>query len=138
LRRRSDALDEAQRRHGGEAALRRTRAAFDPSRRQDPHVVERARHRRPVAPLARSTFLRGSISRRAPDALRRTAWHGGRPLATRRMTTRINAYLDDYAFPLAALVELMQARFRLEDTRGLGAADVLLDQFEDRTDGGFF
>jgi uncharacterized protein len=74
------------------------------------------------------------------DALRRTVWRGGRLLATRRDThAHLNAYLDDYAFLLASLVELMQARFRLDDyawAREL--ADVLLDQFEDRKDGGFF
>jgi hypothetical protein len=76
----------------------------------------------------------------ATDALRRTAWRGGRLLATRKgERAQLNAYLDDHAFLLCALLELLQARFRAEDyawAREL--ADVLLDKFEDREHGGFF
>jgi uncharacterized protein YyaL (SSP411 family) len=75
----------------------------------------------------------------ATDSLRRTAWRDGRLLATRKGDhAHLNAYLDDYAFLLAALLELMQARFRLADyawAREL--ADVLLAEFEDPADGGF-
>jgi uncharacterized protein YyaL (SSP411 family) len=76
----------------------------------------------------------------AADALRRTVWRDGRLLATRKgERAHLNAYLDDYAFLLAALLELLQARFRAEDyawAREL--ADVLLAAFEDRPHGGFF
>ncbi len=76
----------------------------------------------------------------ATDALRRTVWRDGRLLATRKgERAHLNAYLDDYAFLLQALLELMQTRFRGEDfawAREL--ADVLLDEFEDPADGGFF
>jgi uncharacterized protein YyaL (SSP411 family) len=74
------------------------------------------------------------------DALRRTAWRGGRLLATRKgERAHLNAYLDDHAFLLAALVELMQARFRIDDYAWARAlADVLLEWFEDREHGGFF
>jgi len=76
----------------------------------------------------------------ATDALRRTAWRDDRLLATRKgERAHLNAYLDDYAFLLAALLELMQMRFRLADyvwAREL--ADVLLAEFEDPKDGGFF
>ena len=76
----------------------------------------------------------------AADALRRTAWRAGRLLATRKgERAHLNAYLDDYAFLLAALLELLQARFRAEDYAWARAlADVLLDKFEDRSNGGFF
>jgi uncharacterized protein YyaL (SSP411 family) len=76
----------------------------------------------------------------ATDALRRTAWRDGRLLATRRGDTAdLNAYLDDHAFLVAALVEIMQARFRREDYDWACAlADALLARFEDRERGGFF
>ncbi len=76
----------------------------------------------------------------ATDALRRTAWRDGRLLATRRDDrVELNAYLDDHAFLLAALLELMQARFRREDFEWACAlADALLERFEDRERGGFF
>jgi uncharacterized protein YyaL (SSP411 family) len=76
----------------------------------------------------------------ATDALRRSAWRNGRLLATRKGDhAHLNAYLDDHAFLLAALVELMQARFRLDDyTWARVLADVLLEWFEDGDQGGFF
>ncbi len=76
----------------------------------------------------------------AVDALRASAWKNGRLLATRKgERAHLNAYLDDYAFLLWALVEAMQSRFRVQDyawAREL--ADVLLAQFEDREHGGFW
>jgi uncharacterized protein YyaL (SSP411 family) len=76
----------------------------------------------------------------AADALRATAWRDGRLLATRKGShAHLNAYLDDYAFLLAALIELMQTRFRATDFEWAQAlADVLLIQFEDPEHGGFF
>ena len=76
----------------------------------------------------------------ATDALRRTAWRDGRLLAARKGEhARLEAYLDDYAFLLAALLELLQARFRAADYAwARQVADVLLDEFEDRAQGGFF
>ena len=51
----------------------------------------------------------------------------------------LNAYLDDHAFLLAALLESMQADFRRADLDfAVALADVLLSQFEDRERGGFF
>jgi uncharacterized protein YyaL (SSP411 family) len=80
------------------------------------------------------------LARSATDALRRTAWRDGRLLATRKGdTVALNAYLDDHAFLLAALLEMMQTRFRVDDFEWACAlADVLLQQFEDPVDGGFF
>jgi uncharacterized protein YyaL (SSP411 family) len=76
----------------------------------------------------------------ATDALRRTVWLDGRLLATRKGEhAHLNAYLDDYAFLLSALLELMQMRFRGEDFAwARQIADVLLGEFEDPADGGFF
>jgi uncharacterized protein len=76
----------------------------------------------------------------AADALRATAWRDGRLLATRKGDrAHLNAYLDDYAFLLCALIELMQTRFRPQDLVWAQAlAAVLVNSFEDRARGGFF
>jgi uncharacterized protein YyaL (SSP411 family) len=75
----------------------------------------------------------------ALDALRATAWRDGRLLATRRdARADLNAYLDDHAFLLAALLEMMQTRFRAADFEwALALADALLARFEDAQAGGF-
>ena len=67
-------------------------------------------------------------------------WRGGRLLATRKDDhADLNAYLDDYAFLLAAVLELMQTRFRSDDFLWAQAlADALLTHFEDPERGGFF
>jgi uncharacterized protein YyaL (SSP411 family) len=79
-------------------------------------------------------------ARRALDFLRARMWQGGRLRATYKGgRAHLNAYLDDYAFLIAALLELLQAEFRPGDlgwARTL--ADVLLEQFEDPQLGGFF
>ncbi len=81
-------------------------------------------------------FIRASLW--IPDAERGNG--GGRLLATYKDgKAHLNAYLDDYAFLLDALLELMQAEFSaidLEWARSL--AEVMLDRFEDREHGGFF
>ncbi|MDO8291936.1 MAG: thioredoxin domain-containing protein [Gallionella sp.] len=79
-------------------------------------------------------------AQRAADFIRTTMWRNGRLLATcKDGKAHLNAYLDDYAFMLDALLELLQAEFRpadLEFARAL--AEVLLQQFEDQRQGGFF
>ena len=79
-------------------------------------------------------------ARRALDFVRRAMWRDGRLLATSKDgRAQLNAYLDDYAFLLAALLEAMQEEFRSEDLAWAGSlADVMLDQFEDAAQGGFF
>lgn len=79
-------------------------------------------------------------ARRAMDFLRRTMWRDGRLLATARHgQAHLDAYLDDHAFLLAALLELMQAEFRGDDLAfAVELADTLLARFEDNAAGGFF
>ena len=79
-------------------------------------------------------------AQRAVDFIRRVMWKDGRLLATYKDgRAHLNAYLDDYAFMLDGLIELMQADFRAEDLAFAQAlANVLLEQFEDKTNGGFF
>jgi uncharacterized protein YyaL (SSP411 family) len=67
-------------------------------------------------------------------------WQDGRLLATYKDgRAHLTAYLDDYAFLAAALLEMLQADFSRDDLAWSEAlADVLLDQFEDPQAGGFF
>ena len=79
-------------------------------------------------------------AQRAMDFVRDTMWQDGRLLATARDgRAHLDAYLDDHAFLLAALLELMQAEFRPNDLSfAIELADTLLARFEDRAAGGFF
>jgi uncharacterized protein YyaL (SSP411 family) len=79
-------------------------------------------------------------AQRAMDCIRSTMWKDGRLLATARdRRAHVDAYLDDHAFLLSALLELMQAGFRSEDLAfAVELADTLLARFEDREAGGFF
>ena len=81
-------------------------------------------------------------ARRALDFIHNHLWDPGarRLFATHKDgQSRLNAYLDDYAFLLRALLEMMQAEFRPQDLRfARDLADVLLAQFEDAADGGFY
>jgi uncharacterized protein len=79
-------------------------------------------------------------AQRAAEFIRATMWRDGRLLATYKDgRAHLDAYLDDYAFLIAALLELLQADFRTQDLEfAAQLADVLLEQFEDREGGGFF
>ena len=76
----------------------------------------------------------------ALDFLRARLWRDGRLLASyKRGEARLNAYLDDYAFLLDALLDALQARFREQDLAwAIEVADALLAHFEDPQAGGFF
>ena len=80
------------------------------------------------------------LAQQAVDFIRHEMWVDGRLLATYKDgQARLNAYLDDYAFLLDALLELMQNEFRPEDVRfAQDLADRLLAQFEDAEQGGFY
>ncbi len=88
--------------------------------------------------LGRDDWL--ASARRALDFVRDTMWDGERLLATHKDgKTHLNAYLDDYAFLLAALLEVMQADFRPTDLAWAEAlGDTLLESFHDEAGGGFF
>jgi uncharacterized protein YyaL (SSP411 family) len=79
-------------------------------------------------------------ARRAADFLRGSLWQDARLLATcKDGRAHLNAYLDDHAYLLAALLELMQAGFRRQDLDwAIEIADALLRRFEDAANGGFF
>jgi len=92
-------------------------------------------------------------ARRALAFVRTTMWQEGRRqdgaqggaaraglLATYKGgRAHLAAYLDDYAFLIAALIELSQAEFRADELEfAEQLADVMLEQFEDRERGGFY
>jgi len=79
-------------------------------------------------------------AQRATDFIRGTLWKSGRLLATcKDGKAHLNAYLDDHAFLLDGLLELMQTEFRAEDLDfAREIAELLLAQFEDRDHGGFY
>lgn len=81
-----------------------------------------------------------AAARRAMDWLRVAHWRDGRLLAaSRNGRAYLPAYLDDHAFLLAALLELLQTGYRGEDLAfARELADALLAHFEDREQGGFF
>jgi uncharacterized protein YyaL (SSP411 family) len=79
-------------------------------------------------------------ARSALEFIRRAMWNGRRLAATYKDgRAHLNAYLDDYAFLLDAVIELMQAEFVQRDLEfAEQLAGVLLEQFEDPASGGFF
>jgi len=79
-------------------------------------------------------------ARRALDFIRSHMWRDGRLLATSKDGhAHLAAYLDDYAYLMAALIELLQSEFSLQDLEfAEQLAEVLLAQFEDAEGGGFF
>jgi uncharacterized protein len=76
----------------------------------------------------------------AADFLRGAMWRDARLLATfKDSRAHLDAYLDDHAYLLAALIELMQSSFRPQDLAwAVELADTLLARFEDKAQGGFF
>jgi len=81
-----------------------------------------------------------AAAQRALGFIRGTLWQDGRLLATcKDGKAHLNAYLDDYAYLLSALLELVQAEYRPEDLEFANRiADALLEHFEDTEAGGFF
>src|SRR2546428_6325624 len=98
-----------------------------------------------IAGMARAAAVFGrdewlASAKRALGFIRGTMWKNGRLFATYKDgQAHLNAYLDDYAYLLAALIELLQAEFD-PGTLAFGEdlAEVLLEQFEDEENGGVF
>jgi len=77
---------------------------------------------------------------RAFDFIRDELWRNNRLLAVYKDgRARFPAYLDDHAFLLHGIVELLETRWRTEDvTFAVSLAEAMLDHFEDKANGGFF
>ena len=93
--------------------------------------------------IAARALSRDDYAQAASDALqylRANHWREGRLLATSKEgRAHLNAYLDDYAYLVDAILELQQVRFRadeLEFAREL--LEVVLARFDDAAAGGFF
>jgi hypothetical protein len=88
--------------------------------------------------MARADWI--DAAQAAIDFLHQHLWRDGRLLASyKHGKARLNAYLDDYAFLLDALLESLQAHYREADMAwARELADALLAHFEDTESGGFF
>ncbi|HEY7640674.1 MAG TPA: thioredoxin domain-containing protein [Steroidobacteraceae bacterium] len=77
---------------------------------------------------------------RAVDFIRAQLLRDGRLLAVHKDgQSRFPAYLDDYAFLLDGLIELLQTRWRSSDLQlATALADALLQHFTDTERGGFY
>ena len=77
---------------------------------------------------------------RAADFIRGHLMHEGRLLASYKDgQARFPAYLDDHAFLLDALLELLQARWNgAQLDFAIELAELLLEHFQDARDGGFW
>lgn len=77
---------------------------------------------------------------RALTFIRRTHWHNGRLLATSKNgNAHLNAYLDDYAYLVLALVDALQNEWDNSLYQWLIAlAERMRDLFEDNSQGGFY
>ncbi|MFZ3322986.1 MAG: thioredoxin domain-containing protein [Usitatibacter sp.] len=72
--------------------------------------------------------------------VRRDLWKDGRLLATAKDGhAHLAAYLDDHAYLLAALLEMLEADFDAADLAWAGdIGRLLMDEFRDPVEGGFF
>ncbi|HEU4709836.1 MAG TPA: thioredoxin domain-containing protein, partial [Methylophilaceae bacterium] len=80
-----------------------------------------------------------AAAQQAVDFIRNHLWVNNRLLATcKDDRAHLDAYLDDYAFLLDALLELMQVGYRPADMQfAVQLADILLQEFA-APDGGFY
>jgi len=79
-------------------------------------------------------------ARRATSFISDRMYDGKSLLATYKDgRAHLNAYLDDYAFMIHALIELLQAEFRVADLElARSLSDALMNRFEDASHGGFY
>ncbi len=77
---------------------------------------------------------------KALDFLMQKHWKNGRLLATSKDgIAHLNAYLDDHAYLIDAILTLLQYRWNTKHYRfARQLAEILLDHFQDRENGGFF
>ncbi|ABA59002.1 Protein of unknown function DUF255 [Nitrosococcus oceani ATCC 19707] len=88
--------------------------------------------------LAQPVFI--ASAERAVDFVRAHLWQKGRLLVSYKDgRAQHRGYLDDYAFLLDALLELLQVRWRDGDLSfAVDLAEAVLERFEDKAQGGFY
>jgi uncharacterized protein YyaL (SSP411 family) len=88
--------------------------------------------------LQRDDWLQSA--QQTADFLHNQCWDGERLSATwTQGVSKHHGYLDDYAYLLDGMLTLLSARWREQDiTLAKALADVMLDQFYDVQQGGFF
>ena len=88
--------------------------------------------------LGREDFI--DSAEQALAFIQHELWVDGRLLATSKDgRAHLAAYLDDYAFLIDAILELLQARWNTAQLRfATKLADAMVEHFEDRENGGFF
>lgn len=79
-------------------------------------------------------------AQKAFDFIKQHLWVKRRLLATTKENkAHLNAYLDDYVFLIDAGIELLRAEWRSDNLTWITElAEVVLEQFEDTTNGGFY
>ncbi|MEM7196092.1 MAG: thioredoxin domain-containing protein [Pseudomonadota bacterium] len=88
--------------------------------------------------LGRADYIHAA--RQSLDFVRNNMWQQRRLFVTYRdSSVRLNGYLDDYAFLIDGVVELLQAEWRTSDLNlAVEITDAMLERFEDAESGGFF
>ncbi len=135
---RADTVAESVRRALFDARAIRARPALDDKVLTSWNALVIAGAARAVIHLPDQPLL--AEAEHALDFLHAEAWRDGRLHAVHAGgTTRIAAFLDDYAFLLDALLAMLPVRWKRRDLDwALALADALLERFEDRANGGFF
>jgi uncharacterized protein YyaL (SSP411 family) len=88
--------------------------------------------------LGRQEFIQSATD--ATNFVRSNMWQGNRMLATcSQGMAQFNGYLDDYAFMLDGVIELLQSKWTTPDLLfAIDICDAMLDRFEDIENGGFY
>lgn len=88
--------------------------------------------------LKREDYIRSA--QQSLDFIRKHLYSEGRLLATcKDNQAKYTGYLDDYAFLLNGILELLQSQWRNNDLEfAIRLADTLLDHFQDGENGGFY
>ena len=134
----ADTLLDSARRKLAAARDKRVRPGLDDKILTSWNALMIAGMARAARAFAQPAWL--ASARRALDFIHGTMWEAGRLLATAKDgRAHLDAYLDDHAFLLAALLEMMQADFRDDDLAwAQEIGEALMTRFRDREGGGFF